>query len=266
MRRALPKAPHFKHHHQLERDPALRALREHPSPALRALAIRELESFRGTAIAPADEVYMYALSLVLEACATEEDWRYLYVIWTDSAGFELLDYGRVTKRDEGKAYMASLFGRDSKAYYAIDEQVRALHALFDRDPKTALAKATAFVAKKALSEPHAHALEMFFERLRREPAREAWTPVLEKASEGEGDMSNAALLTLGAWKERGAAARIVARLADGAFDVEEVCDVFEEAKDASAIAPLEKWASTLGKSQKREANRVKQCLSALAHS
>jgi hypothetical protein len=127
LRAQLPRSPHYTMHNELQELPAVRVLRERMAPTLARSTRQVLREVAGTPpklkkLAGPQQVYAYALSLILERGANDDDRRYLARLWTDSGGFVLLDHARVLRLGPiGQQHMASLYGREFPSQYDIPE-------------------------------------------------------------------------------------------------------------------------------------------------
>lgn len=96
LRAQLPDQPHYLQHSELPSQPMVAELRKRLPKPLRAAARDELVRVLGGErppawgeIAPADVVYAFALTLLLEPRAPEQDARLLHVVWTEHPHFLL---------------------------------------------------------------------------------------------------------------------------------------------------------------------------------
>lgn len=270
LRHKVPKAPHFMLHGSLPNEPAVRALCERGSATLRDEARELLVELAGKPptlkkLSGPDQVYVYALTIILDELGTTDDRAMLFRIWTDSSGFLLLDHGRVMRSSAGKAFMASLYGRKTSSEYASQEQQFAAQQLLAHDPKRALEITKKLVAANKRAPEHEFALSSLFETLSREKKpRSDWLGVLAAAQKEISDAGVGALAVRIAWKQAGASAIVVERLVEGHMDVEQACELLERAKDESVRKKLEAHMATLPNSAKRERNRLAQCVRALS--
>ncbi len=273
MRKEIPKEPHFMLHNSLEREPSVRWFRERSAKKVHDVIRDALVELTGRPpklkkLSDADQVFAYALTLALEPHADESDRELLFHLWTDSAGFILLDHGRVMRWGAaGKAFMASLFGRDSKTQYAEKEQSLAAIAQFDLDPKKALAITKKLVAVEDRGWLHEMALAGLFEHLGEGKPRKEWVPVLRRAQhhpDAYGYADWAAITTLVKWKQSGATMIVLDRLEKQQVMVEVACDLLQRAKDKSVRTRLEAYLAQVPLRRKRDRKLVQECIDALS--
>jgi hypothetical protein len=170
----------------------MRILRESRSPEMYKQARAELMKLTGAdkpklkGLGEPAQILAYALSLAVEPMATGDDLRMLFRLWTDSKGFQLLDHRRILRHgDEGRAFMASLFGRTTASHYANEEQSLAGEALLAIDEKAAIASARALLAQKEMSEAHAWGLRSMLEARREERSRRSGSRCFSRRHERE---------------------------------------------------------------------------------
>ena len=150
--------------------------------------LRELTGALGAlrALPGKEQVFVHALTVLVEPGARGEDLQALFRLWTDSPNPYVVDLGRVHSHGRtGADYFASLYGRSHTSPVSYNEQESAFNESLARAPDLTLAKARALVANKRRTAGEAESLRATLSKLARMPAPPSseWIEVA-RASEG----------------------------------------------------------------------------------
>ena len=269
LRKKVPSTPNVGLQGSLLKHADVVALRDAGSPHVHQAARAKLDELtKGSKLArlkTADHVYVYALALILDAYATDDDLDVLFRLWSEAPGFMLMNPGGIAKRGvRGAAFLAKLFAKPSKNEYTNKLQPAAARALLETDPDTAAVTLDKLVRPKS---PKAAewATKNLIELLAAKPATERWATILLAAADNhaKSDVGHEAICTLAAWKHPKAAALVVASIG-GTFWMEKACHVLQKLGDRSIVPALKQRLAKLGKSEKRDRDLLEQCIAALS--
>ena len=142
LRKQLPKQPNVSLHYNLTLAPAVTELRDSGSSLVRDAVRARLDALtKGSKLArlkTADQVYAFALTLVLEKLAVSDDLDVLFRLWTAAPGFMLMYPEGVARHGEaGARFLAKLYGKRAANEYANQIQPHAARALLATDEPAA---------------------------------------------------------------------------------------------------------------------------------
>jgi hypothetical protein len=269
LKKIAPKSPSVHEVHALASHPDVRRLCESKSREVFAAARDKIDELTaGSKLArlkSEDQMYVLALTRVLEAGAADADWDVLFRIWSESPGFVLMDGARIQSHGErGKKWIAKFFGKSSKNDYARRLQPPAAHALLSLDEKAAQDALAKLLAKKRISEDDDWAAQSMITLLRQHKASPRWVKILQGAAKLHTTTFTAseALSVLVQWKVP-KTSKLVLDAIGKSLTLEGACDWLELLGDASVLPALRKHLKALGPKERGSRNRVEQCISAL---
>jgi hypothetical protein len=266
LKKAVPKQPHFMLLTKLPRDPLVTKLRASKSADVHRAAVDALTALTSgkklERLKTADHVYAYALTLVVEPMASDEELDELFRVWTDAPGFMLLDSNRIYQHGErGKKFLARLFGRRTKNDYSRREQPLAARALLETDDAAAADAVEKIAKKKRADEMDEWCVSSMFQLLRDKPSSRRWADVLVAAAASP-SFGAEAIKTLAMWKHP-RAAKLAVEAYGKSLGMSEMCELVEMAPDKSVKGALEKILAKLAKNERRDRNRLEQCIASL---